>query len=222
MSLIIKIAHLTQDQSYSAFPRRHRRAKYRRLYVVPDPVPDLSAASTAIGAGEAADGDVVSDGQTTDTTGSGSRRHPGLIGYTEDLVHYVVTTILMGIAIFTLGDTLLKLAYALAGPVALFPRAAITAISGALLAVIVVEIARTVLAHFDNRGLQLQPFLIIGIISAVREVLMAGAYVSLDKAEHTSASIIHAALSEIGVNAVVVVCLAGSLVLIRRLGGIRP
>ena len=35
-----------------------------------------------------------------------------------------------------------------------------------LFVIIVMEILRTVVAHFDDAGLQLKPFLIIGIISA--------------------------------------------------------
>jgi hypothetical protein len=78
------------------------------------------------------------------------------------------------------------------------------------------------MAHFDRGGLQLQPFLIIGIISAVREILSVGAHLSLDSTGRDgAASTVHLALLELGVNAGVVVGLAAALVLIRRLAGMR-
>jgi hypothetical protein len=62
--------------------------------------------------------------------------------------------------------------------------------------------------------------LIIGIISAVREILTVGARLSLQGAVHEpSSTVVHNALLELGVNAAVVVGLALSLVLIRRLAG---
>jgi hypothetical protein len=81
---------------------------------------------------------------------------------------------------------------------------------------IVIEVMRTVVAHFERGGLQLQPFLIIGIISAVRGILTVGAHLSLGDTAGTS---VHDAVLELGVNAAVVVGLALSLVLVRRLAG---
>jgi hypothetical protein len=84
----------------------------------------------------------------------------------------------------------------------------------------VLEVMRTVVAHFDRGGLQLQPFLIIGIISAVREILTVGARLSLPVAGHEpGAAAVRTALLELGVNGAVVLGLAVALVLIRRLAG---
>jgi uncharacterized membrane protein (DUF373 family) len=47
-----------------------------------------------------------------------------------------------------------------------FDVAATTAVNNVLFTIIVIEVMRTVVAHFERGGLQLQPFLIIGIISA--------------------------------------------------------
>ena len=88
-----------------------------------------------------------------------------------------------------------------------------------LFAIIVIEVMRTVVAHFERGGLQLQPFLIIGIISAVRGILTVGAHLSLQGSVGQKTSSVHDALLELGVNAAVVVGLALSLVLIRRLAG---
>jgi hypothetical protein len=78
---------------------------------------------------------------------------------------------------------------------------------------------RTVVAHFGHGGLRLQPFVIIAIISAVREILAAGARLTLHGTHEPSTDVVHTALLELGVNAAVIVGLAFSLVLLRRFAG---
>lgn len=88
------------------------------------------------------------------------------------------------------------------------------AINGVLFVVIILELLETVMSHFDGGGFQLQPFLVIGIISAVRHILTVGARLSL-LGEGTQASFQRAQV-ELGVNAGVVLALAIALILIRR------
>jgi hypothetical protein len=77
---------------------------------------------------------------------------------------------------------------------------------------------RTVVTHLQHGGVQLQPFLVIGTISAVRSILAVGARLSLQSAQHEPPpSVIRSALLELGVNAAVVLALAVALVLVRRL-----
>lgn len=156
------------------------------------------------------------------TAGNGTvefagRAHLRAIATVEDFVHYAVAAVLMVVAGVVLYDTTQQL---LTTSVP-FAAAATTAVNGVLFAIIIMEIMRTVLAHFDKGGLQLQPFLIIGIISAVREVLTVGARLSLESstASRSAEQVVRTALLELGVNVAVVFGLAGSLVLIRRLGG---
>jgi uncharacterized membrane protein (DUF373 family) len=153
----------------------------------------------------------------------GRAPHIGVIRIAEDLIHYAVALVLVAVAAIVLYHT----AYDLATTNDKFAVAATTAVNGVLFALIVIEVMRTVVSHFERGGLQLQPFLIIGIISAVREILTVGARLSLQGAvsEHgvvhqPSSSVVHTALLELGVNAAVVVGLALALVLIRRLAGI--
>ena len=87
-------------------------------------------------------------------------------------------------------------------------------INSILSVIIVMEILRTVVAHFEEGGFQLKPFLIIGIISAVRHILTVGAQASLD-VEH-SAKDFRQAQIELGVNAAVVLALVVGLVMIWR------
>ena len=134
------------------------------------------------------------------------------VGYLEDAVHYLVVVLLFGVAgivLYRTTDTLLNSH----DP---FPGNVTTVINGALFVIIVMEVLRTVVAHFEKTGFQLQPFLIIGIISATREILSVGARLSLQGEGSTGA--LHAALLELAVNSAVVLGLATALVLVRRGG----
>jgi uncharacterized membrane protein (DUF373 family) len=89
-----------------------------------------------------------------------------------------------------------------------------TAVNGVLFVVIVLEIYRTVLAHLEGGGFQLRPFLVIGIISAVRHILLIGAQ---SLSSETSKTFAHAQI-ELGVNAAVALGLVIALVLLHRSG----
>jgi uncharacterized membrane protein (DUF373 family) len=81
-----------------------------------------------------------------------------------------------------------------------------------LFIVIVLELLRTVVARLDGGGFQLQPFLVIGIISASRHILTVGAQLSLVGQDLP----LTRTMVELGVNAAVVLALATALVLVRR------
>jgi uncharacterized membrane protein (DUF373 family) len=73
----------------------------------------------------------------------------------------------------------------------------------------VLELLRTIVARLEGGGFQLQPFLVIGIISATRDILTVGAELSLGQVPVTRT------MTELAVNAGVVVALV-ALVLVRR------
>ncbi len=127
----------------------------------------------------------------------------------EDAVHYLVALLLFAIAAVVLYETVRH--FADSSP--LFPNGVTEAVNGVLFVVIIMEILRTVLAHFEGGGFQLKPFLIIGIFSAVRHILTVGANLTL---AHVSVSALHNSLLELGVNAAVVLALVVALVLVRR------
>src|ERR1700738_1804596 len=126
----------------------------------------------------------------------GRAPHIGLIRLGEDLIHYAVALVLLAVASIVLYHT----AYDLARSNQPFASAATTAVNGVLFAIIVIEVMRTVVAHFERGGLQLQPFLIIGIISAGRGILTRGAHLSLQGSVGQKTSSVHDALLELGVN----------------------
>ena len=73
-------------------------------------------------------------------------------------------------------------------------------------------VVRTIMARLEGGGFQLQPFLVIGIIPATRDILTVGAELSL-VGEQT---LLVRMMTELGVNAGVVVALFIALVLVRR------
>lgn len=66
------------------------------------------------------------------------------------------------------------------------PNAVLSGVNDVLFVVIILEILRTVTAHLKEHAFALRPFIIIGIISAVRHLLIVGARMSVG--EGTSAS----------------------------------
>jgi uncharacterized membrane protein (DUF373 family) len=86
------------------------------------------------------------------------------------------------------------------------------AVNNVLFIVVVLELLRTIIGRLEGGGFQLQPFLVIGIISATRDILTVGAELSLVGQRLPLAP----AMVELGVNAGVVVALSVALVLVRR------
>jgi uncharacterized membrane protein (DUF373 family) len=140
-----------------------------------------------------------------------SHRTLGAVAAAEDCMHYAVALVLVAVA----GIVLIVSVRDFFDPHDhTFPERITGVINSVLFVIIVMEILRTVVAHFDDAGLQLKPFLIIGIISAVRHILTVGAQVSLGaggSATHFSRTQL-----ELGVNAAVVLALVVGLVLVWR------
>jgi uncharacterized membrane protein (DUF373 family) len=128
----------------------------------------------------------------------------------EDLVYLGVALVLIGIATAGLYNTIDKL---LNSDGEAFGTVATAAVNGVLFVVIVLEIFRTLLDHLEGGGFQLRPFLIIGIISAVRQILLVGALSISNQTTEFSHTVI-----ELGVNAGVALVLVIALVLLQRTG----
>ena len=132
-----------------------------------------------------------------------------LIRATEDLVFYLVIAallVLAGMALYKTGTDLFGHGVTLANRV-------INGLNGVLFVVIVLELMTTVVAHFEQAGFQLEPFLIIGIISGVRHILTVGARLSL--AERLTGTDFRQSQIELGVEAAVVLGLGIALFLVR-------
>ena len=127
----------------------------------------------------------------------------------EDLLYAAVALVLVGVAVALLYQTIHDV---FTHDGISFIRRINDAVNGVLFVVIILEIFRTVLSHLEGGGFQLVPFLVIGVISAVRHILLVGTEALQGQTqrvfEHTQI--------ELGVNALVALVLVIALVLIRR------
>ena len=86
-----------------------------------------------------------------------------------------------------------------------FPNGMIQGVNDILFIVIILEILRTVISRFTDGVYQLDKFLIIGVIAAVRHILTVGASLTLGSYKDNEA--FQRSLLELGVNAGIVVAL---------------
>ena len=94
-----------------------------------------------------------------------------------------------------------------------FPETVVAAIDGVLVVVILLDIAYTVLAHLRTSSFPVRPFLVIGILAGVRDILSASARLTFGSSLRGS-DFNHTLISlSLGVG--VVVMLSLSLVLLR-------
>ena len=132
------------------------------------------------------------------------------LGRLQDLIYYGIAVILLILGAVALGRTATD--FLSSGD--RFAVRITHVIHGVLFVVIVLELLRTVLAHFQDSTFQLKPFLIIGIISVVRHILTVGAELSIE--EEGGGELFHRSDVELAVNALVVVALVVGLVLVRK------
>jgi len=60
-----------------------------------------------------------------------------------------------------------------------FAEAVVSAIDGILVVIIILDIAYTVFGHLRSSTFPVRPFLVIGILAGVREILSASAHLTL-------------------------------------------
>jgi uncharacterized membrane protein (DUF373 family) len=61
-----------------------------------------------------------------------------------------------------------------------FPQSVVSAIDGILVVIILLDIAHTVFGHLRTSVFPVRPFLIIGILAGVRDILSASAHLTLN------------------------------------------
>jgi uncharacterized membrane protein (DUF373 family) len=96
-----------------------------------------------------------------------------------------------------------------------FPTGLIQAINDILFIVIILEIMRTVTKRFTDGFFQLDSFLIIGVIAAVRHILTVGASLTLETQKPWE--YFKRAMMELGVNTGIVITLVFAIFLSRSL-----
>jgi uncharacterized membrane protein (DUF373 family) len=127
----------------------------------------------------------------------------------EEVFHIVLGVCLLAIAIAALYFSVIRIFTT--DP--FFPTGMIQSINDILFIIIILEILRTVVARYTDGVFQLQNFLIIGVIAAVRHILTVGASMTL--ASGKSQAEFDRAVIELGVSAGIVVALVFAIFLSR-------
>lgn len=131
-----------------------------------------------------------------------------------DLVQYGVAIVLLVLAVVVLVRSFISFITSLNAAAPDYTLSLVSAIDGVLVVIILVDIMRTVLTHLEGWGFPFRPFLIIGIIAAVRDILAVSTRLTLSSGG-TTAGAVTQSLLELGVNAGVILVLAVALFLTR-------
>ena len=129
------------------------------------------------------------------------------VDFIEDIFHAVLAIALLGIGIGAFFFSIKRLFET----APFFPNGMIQGVNDILFIVIILEILRTVISRFTDGVYQLDKFLIIGVIAAVRHILTVGASLTLTASKSDEA--FRRALYELGLNALVVVALVFAIFL---------
>jgi uncharacterized membrane protein (DUF373 family) len=135
----------------------------------------------------------------------------------EDVVYIGLGLLLTVAALTLLGTAVKKSAVALLQHQ--FAGQAISLLDQILLILLIVELLYTVQVSFREHGLLAEPFLVVALIAVIRRILVLTAEVpQLPQSDET---IFRHAISELGLLALMVIILVGSLILLQRHGGDR-
>jgi hypothetical protein len=130
-----------------------------------------------------------------------------------DLVQYGVAVVLILLAVVVLIRSFIDFI----GNVNDYPQTLVSAVDGVLVVIILVDILRTVLTHLEGWGFPFRPFLVIGIIAAVRDILAVSTRLTLAPGGTPSTGQVplSQSLFELGTSAGVVLVLALALLVTR-------
>lgn len=134
-----------------------------------------------------------------------------ILGYAEKILY-----VLVGIGLVVMASLVLfqgaKDLYHLSSGTSITLQVA-TVLNDILFAIILLELLSTVITHLSEGGFQLKPFLIIGIISSVRRILVLGAQLSTSRISH---SLFQRELMELALDGVVALILTVSLFIVTK------
>ena len=125
----------------------------------------------------------------------------------EDIFHAVLAIALFAIGVGAFFFSIKRLV----DTAPFFPNGMIQGVNDILFIVIILEILRTVISRFTDGVFQLDKFLIIGVIAAVRHILTVGASLTLESSKSNEA--FNRSIYEMGLNALIVVALVFAIFL---------
>ncbi|MGD0082010.1 MAG: phosphate-starvation-inducible PsiE family protein [Acidimicrobiales bacterium] len=143
------------------------------------------------------------------------RSHPG----SDLLINWVIVTIEYAIVVSLLmlaGVVLVRTIIDFLDQWSAFPGTVVGAIDGILVVIILLDIVHTVFRHLRSSVFPVRPFLVIGILAGVRDILSASAHLTLSS--HLTTSDFTDTLISLGVGVGVVVFLLLGLLILRFSG----
>jgi uncharacterized membrane protein (DUF373 family) len=135
---------------------------------------------------------------------------PRVLDVTEDLFHVVLTVLLFLVALGAVFFTVVRLVTT----TPFFPAGMLQAVNDILFVVIILEIARTVIARFNSGFYQLSRFLIIGVVASVRHILSVGSSLTLSSGK--TAEAFDRGIIELIVNGGIVIALVIAIFVTRQ------
>jgi phosphate starvation-inducible membrane PsiE len=130
----------------------------------------------------------------------------------ESIVLVLIAAVLAVLAILLLGSTVMALFNAvITGQIR---ELAIEILDSVLLVMMTMEIVYTVTLSLESHTLVAEPFLIIGAIAAIRRMLVITA--ESTKLELANPDAFRSTLIELGLLAVIIIAMAGSIYVLRR------
>ena len=130
-----------------------------------------------------------------------------LVDTVEDVFHAILAIALLVIGVGAFFFSIKRLI----DTAPLFPNGMIQGVNDILFIVIILEILHTVISRFTDGVYQLDKFLIIGVIAAVRHILTVGASLTLESGKSNTA--FTRSIYEMGLNALIVVALVFAIFL---------
>ena len=130
-----------------------------------------------------------------------------LVDTVEDVFHAILAIALLAIGVGAFFYSIKRLI----DTSPFFPNGMIQGVNDILFIVIILEILRTVISRFTDGVYQLDKFLIIGVIAAVRHILTVGASLTLESGKSDTA--FERSIYEMGLNALIVLALVFAIFL---------
>ncbi len=125
------------------------------------------------------------------------QRLVGCLGIFEDIIYVVLALALFSAALFIVGATLVHL------PAHSLTNLIDTLLNRLIVALMLVEILHTVLLFLKTHRFRYQPFLVVGIVAAIRRILVLTAEVTVTRTPHHLSPF----LMDLGVTAMVALAL---------------
>ncbi len=130
----------------------------------------------------------------------------------ESIVLVLIAVVLAVLAILLLGSSVVTLVNATM--TGLIRDNAIDILDSVLLVMMTMEIVYTVTLSLESHTLVAEPFLVIGTIAAIRRMLVITA--ESTKLETANPEVFRSTLLELGLLAVIIIAMAGSIYVLRR------